>query len=172
MSRGSCYDRPVPTDHVDHVVQQWAVERPDVDAGPIRIIGRISRLSRSIDHQLKVVFDQHGLEAWEYDLLAALRRTGAPFELTAGELLSALMITSGAVTNRIDRLEQRGYVRRLKDADDRRVVRVQLTPAGRRVIDAALPDHLDNESTILAALSAAERRQLERLLRKVGQGLA
>ncbi|MCU1387906.1 MAG: transcriptional regulator, MarR family, partial [Ilumatobacteraceae bacterium] len=114
-------------DHVDHVVEQWAVERPDVDASPIRIIGRISRLSRSIDQQLKSVFDEHGLEAWEYDLLAALRRSGPPYELNAGDLLAALMITSGAVTNRIDRLEQRGFVRRSRGVDDRRVVRVRLT---------------------------------------------
>jgi DNA-binding MarR family transcriptional regulator len=92
-------------DHVDRVVEQWAHERPDLDASPIRIIGRISRLSRAIDHQLKTVFDVHGLEAWEYDVLATLRRSGPPFELTAGQLLAALMITSGAVTNRIDRME-------------------------------------------------------------------
>jgi DNA-binding MarR family transcriptional regulator len=159
-------------DHVDHVVEQWARERPDLDASPIRIIGRISRLSRGIDRQLKIVFDEHGLEAWEYDLLAALRRAGTPFELNAGDLLAALMITSGAVTNRLDRLEQRGLVRRTKVAEDRRVVRVRLTAAGRKAIDAALPDHLANEATILDALTAAERRQLERLLRKVQLGLS
>jgi len=158
-------------DHVDLVVEQWARERPDVDASPIRIIGRISRLTRSIERQLDVVYHRHGLEAWEYDVLASLRRGGAPFELTAGELLAALMITSGTVTNRIDRLEARGYVQRVKDATDRRVVRVRLTPAGRRVVDRALPDHLANEETILSSLSGAERRQLERLLRKVASNL-
>ena len=159
-------------DHVDRVMEQWARERPELDASPIRIVGRISRLSRGIDRQLKTVFDQHGLEAWEYDLLAALRRSGDPFELNAGDLLAALMITSGAVTNRLDRLEQRGLLQRTKVAEDRRVVRVRLTAAGRTAIDSALPDHLANEATILGELTIAERRQLERLLRKVQLGLS
>lgn len=158
-------------DHVDRVVEQWAAERPELDASPIRIIGRVSRLSRGIDRQLKTAFDRHGIEAWEYDVLAALRRTGAPFELTAGDLLAALMITSGAVTNRIDRLQQRGFVRRVKSPADGRVVLVQLTTAGRAVIDGAAPDHLENERRILQHLSANEAAQLERLLRKVQRGL-
>ena len=118
-------------DHVDRVVEQWAAERPELDASPIRIVGRVSRLSRGIDRQLKTVFDRHGIEAWEYDVLAALRRSGPPYELTAGALLASLMITSGAVTNRIDRLEARGLVRRVKAPHDGRIVLVQLTAAGR-----------------------------------------
>lgn len=159
-------------DHVDRVVEQWAHERPDLDASPIRIIGRISRLSRAIDHELKTVFDVHGLEAWEYDVLATLRRSGPPFELTAGQLLAALMITSGAVTNRIDRMERRGLVRRVKVPDDKRIVLVQLTKAGRTVIDGAVPEHLANEASILAPLTPTEARQLERLLRKIQHGLS
>jgi DNA-binding MarR family transcriptional regulator len=162
----------VSEDHVDRVVEQWTSERPDLDPSPIRIIGRISRLSRSVDRRLKLVFDRHGLEAWEYDVLASLRRSGPPFELTAGDLLAALMITSGAVTNRIDRLEQRGLVRRAKAIDDGRVVLVQLTAAGRARIDAAVPDHLANERAILASLTPVEARQLEQLLRKVADGVA
>jgi DNA-binding MarR family transcriptional regulator len=157
----------VPRDHVDRVVEAWAAERPDVDASPIQIIGRVSRLSRQIDHRLKAVFHEHGLDAWEYDLLASLRRAGPPYDLTAGEILEALMITSGAVTNRIDRLEQRGYVRRQVGTGDKRFVRVRLTAAGRKVMDAALPDHLANESEILAPLTDTERRQLAKLLRKL-----
>jgi DNA-binding MarR family transcriptional regulator len=165
------YTGPVARDHVDRVLEQWASERPDLDASPIGIIGRISRLSRAIDRQLKIVFDVHGLEAWEYDLLASLRRSGPPYELTAGELLDALMITSGAVTNRIDRLEQRGFVRRTRAPEDRRVVRIQLTPAGRAAVDGTIGDHLANEADILRALTPADRRRLERLLRKVQDGL-
>jgi DNA-binding MarR family transcriptional regulator len=161
----------VAKDHVDRVLEQWASERPDVDASPIGIIGRISRLSRAIDRQLKTVFDIHGLEAWEYDVLASLRRSGPPYELTAGELLDALMITSGAVTNRIDRLEQRGFVRRTRGPDDRRVVRIRLTPAGRAAVDDTIADHLANEADILKALTPADRRRLEGLLRKVQDGL-
>jgi DNA-binding MarR family transcriptional regulator len=155
----------VEPDHVDRVVQAWAQERPDVDARPIQVIGRVSRLSRQIDHRLKGVFNQHGLEAWEYDLLASLRRAGPPYELTAGQILEALMITSGAVTNRIDRLEQRGFVQRQPSTGDKRFVRVRLTPAGRAVMDAALPDHLANESAMLEPLTDAERRELVRMLR-------
>ena len=158
-------------DHVDRVVEQWAAERPDVDAAPIRIIGRVSRLSRDIDRRLKAVFNAHGLEAWEYDLLASLRRLGPPYELTAGEITTSLMITSGAVTNRLDRLEQRGYVERVKADGDQRFVRVRLTDAGRRVMDETLPDHLANEERLLSGLTPAERRQLERLLRKLQAGV-
>lgn len=147
-------------------------ERPDLDPSPIRIIGRISRLSRTIDQQLKQVFALHDLEAWEYDVLASLRRSGAPFELSAGQLLAALMITSGAVTNRIDRLERRGLVRRTKVPTDRRIVRIRLTNDGFAAIDGAVSDHLDNEARILQSLTPADVRQLERLLRKLQQGLA
>lgn len=152
---------------MDRVVEAWASERPDVDPSPIQIIGRVSRLSRQIDQRLKTVFNQHGLEAWEYDLLASLRRVGPPYELTAGAILEASMITSGAVTNRIDRLEERGYVKRQPALGDKRFVRVRLTPAGRKVMDAALVDHLANESAILEPLTDAERRQLAKLLRKL-----
>ncbi|WP_116998903.1 MarR family winged helix-turn-helix transcriptional regulator [Desertimonas flava] len=164
-------NRRAEPDHVDHVVDQWAAERPDVDASPIRIIGRISRLSRDIDRRLKAVFNAHGLEAWEYDLLASLRRLGPPYELTAGEITEALMITSGAVTNRIDRLEARGFVERVKDEGDQRFVRVRLTAAGRKVMDETLPDHLAGEERLLAELTPADRRQLERLLRKLHDGV-
>lgn len=154
-------------DHVDRVVDAWARERPDVDASPIQVIGRVSRLSRLIDQRLKAVFNQHGLEAWEYDLLASLRRIGPPYELTAGEILEALMITSGAVTNRIDRLEQRGLVQRRQPTGDKRFVRVRLTATGRKLMDAALGDHLTNETDILEPLTDSERRQLIKLLRKL-----
>jgi DNA-binding MarR family transcriptional regulator len=163
--------RAVSPDHVDRIVEQWARERPDLDASPIRVIGRISRLSRSIDRQLRTVFDRHHLEAWEYDVLASLRRAGAPYELIAGDLLNALMITSGAVTNRIDRLERRGLVKRGKRDEDRRFVLVRLTDAGLRLIEEAAPAHLDNERAILAPLDADELAQLEELLRRLQAGL-
>jgi len=162
---------PEPADHVDRIVAQWQAERPDLDVSPLQVVGRVSRVSRVVDQHLKRVFDRHGLEAWEYDVLAALRRSGPPYALSAGDLLAALMITSGAVTNRIDRLERRGYVRRTKVPDDKRIVRVELTEAGCAAIEDALPDHLDNEARMLAALSPDERRRLERLLRKLERSL-
>jgi DNA-binding MarR family transcriptional regulator len=158
-------------DHVDRIVEQWQRERPDLDPGPIRVVGRISRLSRSVDRQLRTVFDRHHLEAWEYDVLASLRRSGPPYELSAGDLLNALMITSGAVTNRIDRLERRGLVRRAKRDEDKRYVLVQLTDAGRTLVDETLPEHLQNERSILEPLSPEEQVQLEGLLRRLQAGL-
>lgn len=156
---------------MDRVVAAWARERPDVDASPIQIVGRVSRLSRLIDQQLKATFNEHGLEAWEYDLLAALRRNGPEHELTAGEILRELMITSGAVTNRIDRLERRGLVQRRADDGDKRVVRVQLTPTGHELMDALLPAHLANEEAMLRPLSPSQRRQLTSLLRTLQRHL-
>jgi DNA-binding MarR family transcriptional regulator len=161
----------VAPDHVDRIVEEWLRERPDLDPAPIRVIGRISRLSRSVDRQLRTVFDRHHLEAWEYDVLASLRRSGPPYELSAGDLLNALMITSGAVTNRIDRLERRGLVRRAKRDGDKRYVLVQLTDAGRTLVDETVGEHLDNERAILAPLSAEEQAQLEDLLRRLQTGL-
>ncbi len=131
------------------------------------IIGRISRLERMIGPQLKRVFAEHELEPWEFDVLATLRRSGAPHRLTAGQLLSAMMITSGAVTNRIDRLERRGLIRRDADPADGRVVLVELTDAGTEKIDAALPDHAANEARIVAGLTGDEKATLARLLRQL-----
>ena len=140
-------------DHVDHIADQWRRERPDIDMQPMEIIGRISRLERRLAPRLAEVFAEHKLEAWEFDVLASLRRSGAPYELTPGQLLDTMMITSGAVTHRITRLEERGLVARRPDPDDGRVVRVHLTDEGLRVIDAALPAHVANEADIVSVLS-------------------
>src|SRR5688500_6929945 len=131
------------------------------------IIGRISRLERLISVRLDQVFHEHGLEAWEFDVLATLRRSGSPFELSAGQLLNAMMITSGTMTNRIDRLEQRGFVGRRKDPADGRVVLVALTPAGRRRVDDALQAHAANELNMISSLSQRDRNQLTRVLRRL-----
>lgn len=157
----------VEKDHVDQILQQWSRERPDVDVSAMAIIGRISRLERMIGVRLEQVFAEHGLEAWEFDVLATLRRSGSPFELTAGQLLDAMMITSGTMTHRIDRLEGRGFVRRRKDPADGRVVLVGLTPAGRRRVDAALEGHAANELHIISSLSQRDRNDLTRVLRRL-----
>ena len=114
-------------DAVDRIVGQWNAVRPDIDSSPIGVIGRVSRLSRLIDRRLAENFARFGIEAWMYDVLATLRRNGAPYELTAGELVGQSMVTTGAITNRIDRLEARGLVERTR-TDDRRKVVVRLTP--------------------------------------------
>ena len=114
-------------DAVDRIVGQWNAVRPDVDVSPISVIGRLSRLSRLVDRRLAENFGRFGIEAWMYDVLATLRRTGEPYELTAGELVRQTMVTTGAITNRVDRLEQRGLVERTRTEDRRKVV-VRLTP--------------------------------------------
>ncbi len=159
-------------DHVDLILEQWARERPDVDVSAVAVIGRISRIEQMVQPLLSRVFAQHGLAWWEYDVLAALRRVGPPYELTAGQLWSSLMLTSGAITNRLDRLEGRGLVERVKDPDDARRVLARLTAAGLATIDAALVDHAANEEELLSSLSERERATLVRLLRKLHHGLA
>lgn len=153
------------SDQVDRILEQWQHERPDIDVSGMAVIGRISRLERLLRARLDEVFAAHGLETWEFDVLATLRRSGAPYQLTPGQLLESMMITSGAVTNRIDRLAQRSLVRRRKHPTDGRLVVVELTARGRKVVDEALAAHAANERAIVDLLSAADRDDLVRLLR-------
>ncbi len=119
-----------PTDEVDDLVAAWQAERPDLDVRPMQVLSRISRLARHLDRERRSAFAAHGLESWEFDVLAALRRQGAPYELSPGALLRATLVTSGTMTNRIDRLEEAGLVRRRPDPQDKRGVLVRLTAAG------------------------------------------
>lgn len=152
-------------DHVDTIVAQWNTERPDIDVSGMEVIGRLTRVVGVIRPRLDEVFAQHDLESWEFDMLATLVRSGPPHQLTPGQLLDAMMITSGAMTHRIDRLETRGFVRRSKDPNDGRQVLVTVTDAGIEKLDAALADHAANESRILEALDEEQRGDLVRLLR-------
>lgn len=154
-------------DAVDAVIAQWNRERPDLDVWPMGVVGRLSRLSRLFDQALRQFFAEHGLESFEFDVLATLRRSGPPYELTAGALLKAAMVTSGAITNRIDKMEAKGLVERVRDSEDRRSVRIRLTPEGLRLIDELVGLHVENEARLLAALGPAERDQLCGLLRGV-----
>jgi DNA-binding MarR family transcriptional regulator len=135
------------------------------------IVGRVSRLSRLFDTRLKEFFAEHGLERWEFDVLATLRRSGPPYELTAGTLNRAAMITSGAITNRIDRMAKRGLVERVPDTEDRRSVRVRLTDRGWETIEAMVGPHTENEALLLAALAPGERDQLAAMLRGLLESL-
>jgi DNA-binding MarR family transcriptional regulator len=159
------------SDAVDQILAQWQRERPDVDIWPMGIVGRISRLARLLDRELKEFFAGYGLERWEFDVLATLRRSGAPYELTAGALIRAAMVTSGAITNRIDRLAGRGLVERVPDQEDRRSVRVRLTDQGRTLIDEIMAAHVANEVRLLATLAPEERNQLAGLLRGLLESL-
>ena len=158
-------------DAVDEIIAMWAREKPELDAAPMGIVGRISRLSRVLDKELKDFFAGHGLEFWEFDVLATLRRSGAPYELSPGALLRTAMVTSGAITNRVDRMEAKGLVERLRDPDDRRGVRIRLTAAGLELIDELVPLHLANERRLLAVLADDDRATLADLLRTLAAGL-
>lgn len=135
------------------------------------IIGRLGRLNQAIRPRLNDVFAQHGLEAWEFDVLATLLRSGEPYQLTPGQLIESSMVTSGAMTNRLKRLEDRGYVRRQTSASDGRQVVVTLTTTGRRVVGKALVDHAANEAEIVASLDENQQAQLVALLRQLSIAL-
>lgn len=154
-------------DEVDHIVAVWQRETPHLDVTPLLVLSRISRLSKHLDRARRTAFAAHHLEVWEYDVLAALRRAGAPYELSPGSLVTETMSTSGTMTNRIDRLERRGLVTRLPDPNDRRGVRVRLTDTGRETVESALAALLDWEHAFLETLGQAERRELAGLLRSL-----
>jgi DNA-binding MarR family transcriptional regulator len=158
-------------DAVDEILRQWARERPDLDASPIGIIGRISRLERRMDPLLTSVFRRFGLERWSFDVLAALRRSGYPYELTPTQLFSSLLLTSGAITHRIDELVTAKLVQRAPDPKDRRGIRVKLTKLGLVKIDEAVAAHVENERKVLEHLSRKERSLLTSLLRRLLLGL-
>jgi DNA-binding MarR family transcriptional regulator len=157
-------------DAVDVVLAQWSSVRPDLDPSPIAVIGRISRLARLTERRLAENFNRFGIESWMYDVLATLRRAGPPYETTAGELVRQTMVTTGAITNRIDRLEQRGLVERASDRDRRKVL-VRLTTDGLTLVDEVAVGHLATEREVLAPLSERQRRELAALLRTALLGL-
>jgi DNA-binding MarR family transcriptional regulator len=156
-------------DHVDEVLAQWAAVRPDLDASPMGVIGRLSRLSRLIDGELRQTFAAHDLDAASFDVLATLRRNDRP--LTPADLMRSSMVTSGAITQRLDRLAGRGLVTRTPSTTDGRVVFVSLTDEGRAVIDRALPDHVATEHRILASLDQPGRDALAATLRDLLRAL-
>ncbi len=139
---------------------QWKRERPDLDASSMGVIGRLSRLAQHIDHAIQAELAPLGVTPGEFDVLATLRRAGAPYQLNPTMLYQALMISSGAMTNRLDRLEQAGYVKRLPDPQDRRGTLVRLTAKGVRFINQAVEVHLRNEQRLMADLSVEEQEQL------------
>lgn len=157
-------DTREPVDPVARILEQWHRERPEVDVSAMAIIGRVSRLAREVQPLLNRVFAEHGLEHWEFDVLATLLRSGEPHQLTPGELLGSMMITSGAMTNRIQRLEERGLVERAPCPEDGRQVLVTLTDEGLRTVDAALRDHAENELALIAGLDEDQRQRLVELL--------
>ncbi|SEQ93825.1 MarR family winged helix-turn-helix transcriptional regulator [Microlunatus flavus] len=156
-----------PRDEVDDLVDAWARERPDLDTSPMEVLSRVDRLARHVDRARAAAFSRHQLEGWEFDVLAALRRSGEPYRASPGSLVRATGVTSGTMTNRVDRLAARGLVRRDSDPDDRRSVRVELTEQGRTTVDGALVDLLGAEHELLAALDDPGRRRLAGALREL-----
>jgi DNA-binding MarR family transcriptional regulator len=156
---------PDVRDEVDDLVAGWRAERPDLDLEPLQVLSRVSRLARHLDRARRAAFAAHDLETWEFDVLSALRRQGAPYQLSPGALLRATLVTSGTMTNRIDRLTEAGLVTRGPDPLDKRGVLVRLTELGRDVADAALADLLGHERELLSGLGPAEQDQLAGLLR-------
>lgn len=156
--------RPV-RDEVDEIVARWQSERPDLDVAPLEVLSRVSRLARHLDRARRAAFAAHALEIWEFDVLSALRRQGPPFQLSPGALLRATLVTSGTMTNRIDRLAAAGLVSRRRDQEDKRGVLVQLTGPGLRAVDAAMTDLLARERALLTGLDTAQQAELAALLR-------
>ncbi|MGN7248099.1 MarR family winged helix-turn-helix transcriptional regulator [Janibacter anophelis] len=156
-----------PSDDVDAIVEAWRRERPDLDVEPLHVFSRVSRLSRLLDLDRTSAFARHDLEGWEFDVLSALRRAGEPHELSPGRLVQETLVTSGTMTNRIDRLATKGWVERLPSPADRRGVIVRLTATGRAAVDAAMADLLTREGELLADMPGDERDALTRALKRL-----
>lgn len=149
-----------PRDEVDEIVAAWHRERPDLDVEPLQVLSRLDRLAGVLGERRAAIFARHGLRRHEFDVLAVLRRAGEPFALTAGELAARTYVTSGTMTSRLDGLTQRGLVTRAADREDGRLVRVELTAAGRQLVDAAFEELIAAERDLLAPLGDDARRAL------------
>jgi DNA-binding MarR family transcriptional regulator len=158
-------------DHVDHVRDQWRFVRPELDTSPLAIVARVGRAAAYFDQSTNALMANYGLARSSWDVLASLRRAGPPYELSPTDLYRSLMRTSGAMTNRVQRLERAGLIERRPDSADGRSMLVRLTPDGLALVDQIVPLHLDNEDRVLAALAPEERAQLEDLLRRLLRGL-
>ncbi|WP_203336262.1 MarR family winged helix-turn-helix transcriptional regulator [Nocardioides limicola] len=154
-------------DEVDELVEAWARERADLDLAPVEVFSRIGRLARQLDRVRREAFTEHRIESWEFDVLAALRRAGDPYQLSPGRLIRETLVTSGTMTNRVDRLTDRGLVERLPDPHDRRGVLVRLTPAGKEAVDSAFEALLASERALLTVLDERDRARLATLLRSL-----
>ncbi|WP_431279997.1 MarR family winged helix-turn-helix transcriptional regulator [Leifsonia poae] len=154
-------------DEVDRIVDSWLRERPDLDFSPLQVLSRVARLSRHLDRARRTAFERSDLESWEFDVLAALRRAGAPYQLSPKALLQQTLVSSGTMTNRIDRLVTRRLVERRTDPNDGRGILVQMTSSGLTRVDAAITRLVDAESELLASLSTADQERLAGLLRKL-----
>ncbi|MHA7176618.1 MarR family winged helix-turn-helix transcriptional regulator [Arthrobacter sp. Sr24] len=153
--------------HLDRILAQWRTEKPDLDVSPMAVIGRLSRAASAVDTRLAATFAQHGIDSSTFDALATLLRSGEPYSLTPAALARDAMISSSAVAQRLNKLETRGLVSRSANPDDGRGTLVSLTPAGKKLIEATLPNHLATEHAITSALNKTEQAQLASLLERI-----
>jgi len=162
------HNRRMPTsDEVDRIVDAWSRERPDLDFAPLQVLSRVGRLSRHLDRARRIAFTASDLETWEFDVLSALRRAGAPYQLSPKALLQQTLVSSGTMTNRIDRLVERKLVERRTDPHDGRGILVVMSPLGQERVDRAISQLLEGEAELLDALSPVDQEKLSTLLRKL-----
>ncbi|MGE0481471.1 MAG: MarR family winged helix-turn-helix transcriptional regulator [Phycisphaerae bacterium] len=154
-------------DPVDQIIRRWSIECPDVDAEPLGVTARVLLLSRLLNERCDDALASLGLTLWQYDVLAALRRCGAPYRLSPTELARAVTLSTAAMTHRLDRLESKGWIRRYADPHDRRGIRIQLTPAGRALVERAFPLRVEADRRTIAALPRRAQRDLAALLRRI-----
>ena len=157
-------------DEVDRIVDAWLRERPDLDFAPLQVLSRVARLARHLDRARRTAFERSDLESWEFDVLAALRRASAPYQLSPKALLQQTLVSSGTMTNRIDRLVSRELVERRTDPNDGRGILVQMTAQGLSRVDAAITRLVDAEAELLSGLSLTDQERLAGLLRKLSLG--
>ncbi|PWE56189.1 MarR family transcriptional regulator [Metarhizobium album] len=154
-------------DHVDRILDQWRRERPDLDVTAMGILGRLKRLSTHLSREVEAVLQQNGLSSSSFDVLATLRRSGAPYRLSPGDLLATTMVTSGTMTNRIDQLEKTGLVERVVNPQDRRSVLIALTEKGFSLVEKTVTEHVVNQNRLVESLPADEKAALDGLLRQL-----
>lgn len=154
-------------DKLDEMIDQWRAEKPDLEVGVMASAGRILAVAGQIDRRLGAAAAEHGLDRGQGDVLFTLRRAGRPYRLSPSELVASLLVTSGTMTNRLDRLERQGLIERRPNPEDRRGMDVQLTKKGLGLVDELIPQHVRNEKQMLDVLSANDRDQLDRIMRKL-----
>ncbi|WP_394156060.1 MarR family winged helix-turn-helix transcriptional regulator [Vibrio campbellii] len=152
-------------DAIDRVVSQWAKEKPELDTEPMAIMGRLMRIAKHMENHVAELHKRYDLKMGEFDVLATLRRSGKPYRLTPSELISSMMLTSGAMTNRLDKLEKKGLIAREHSKEDRRSVTVELTAKGFELIDSLIEQHLQAQHELMGSLSSAEKGQVNQALK-------
>ena len=155
------------TDQVDRILQQWHVAKPGLDVSPMAVIGRLSRATSAVDQRIAATLARHGLDPSTFDVLATLLRSGPAHQLTPVELARDAMISTSAVAQRLKKIEQLGYITRQPSPVDGRGTLVALTPSGIRIVESALPEHVETERAVLGVLTSDEQRQLATLLQKI-----